>query len=289
MQLNNILFPVDFSPSCENVAPHVLAYARQFGARITALSVVDVPWARNIGVSPSVLWDSEETRSIKHRYLETLEAFVREHLPGSNVAAMVREGDAAATITATAAESASDLVMMPTRGLGPFRRYLLGSVTAKVLNDCHCPVWTSVHREEQVPAIPLFGGVLLCAINLEPESVPLLKSAAAFARASAAQLRVIHVIPAMQEESRNRGVIAVRRHLCAEAHEKWCQIQAAAQIDTDLQIAGGNIAQKVACAAKRERAGAVTISRGGIGQLAGGLLTQAYAIIRESPCPVIAM
>ncbi len=40
---------------------------------------------------------------------------------------------------------------MPTHGYGPFRRFILGSVTAKVLHDADCPVWTGVHLEEAPP------------------------------------------------------------------------------------------------------------------------------------------
>ena len=36
---------------------------------------------------------------------------------------------------------------MPTHGFGPLRRFLLGSVAAKVLHDAQCPVWTSVHTD----------------------------------------------------------------------------------------------------------------------------------------------
>ena len=37
--------------------------------------------------------------------------------------------------------------MMLTHDYGPFRRFLLGSVTAKILHDAACPVWTSAHLE----------------------------------------------------------------------------------------------------------------------------------------------
>jgi nucleotide-binding universal stress UspA family protein len=179
--------------------------------------------------------------------------------------------------------------MMPTRGLGPFRRYLLGSVTAKVLHDAPCPVWTSVHREQYRPPRPLTEVPVLCAITLEPESIPLLQWAAEFARAWAAELRVLHVIPAMEEESENRGVIAVRRYLGEIARDKWSEIQRAAGITADLRLAGGTIAQAIASAAEGDGAGVLVIARRGMQQPAGGLRTQAYAIIRESPCPVIAL
>jgi hypothetical protein len=35
-----------------------------------------------------------------------------------------------------------DMVIMPAREVEPVRRFLLGSVTAKVLHDVDCPVWT---------------------------------------------------------------------------------------------------------------------------------------------------
>ncbi len=38
---------------------------------------------------------------------------------------------------------------MSTRGEGAFFRFLLGSVTAKVLHEIHCPVWTGAHLEEE--------------------------------------------------------------------------------------------------------------------------------------------
>jgi hypothetical protein len=43
------------------------------------------------------------------------------------------------------------LIAMPTHGYGLFRRFLLGSVTAKVLHDADCPIWTGVHMEAAPP------------------------------------------------------------------------------------------------------------------------------------------
>ena len=43
-----------------------------------------------------------------------------------------------------------DLIIMPTHA-GRFRRMLLGSTTAKVLNDADCPVMTTQHAEAVIP------------------------------------------------------------------------------------------------------------------------------------------
>jgi hypothetical protein len=51
---------------------------------------------------------------------------------------------------------------MPTRGLWPSRRFLIGSATAKVLHDATYAVWTNPHPQE----LPQFAGFhqLSCTI-----------------------------------------------------------------------------------------------------------------------------
>jgi hypothetical protein len=90
-------------------------------------------------------------------------------------------GEPAKVISAAAFRVVTDLIMWPPRGTGPFRRFLIGSVTAKVLNDALSPVWTSVHREDRSLPEPLPSGPVLCPVNLDAESVPLLRFAAELA------------------------------------------------------------------------------------------------------------
>jgi len=59
------------------------------------------------------------------------------------------KGDPAECIVRVAQENAVDLIVMPTHAHGRFRRFLLGSVTAKVLHDTDCPVLTGVHHEDK--------------------------------------------------------------------------------------------------------------------------------------------
>ena len=46
---------------------------------------------------------------------------------------------------------------------------LLGSVTAKVLHDAHCPVFTSTHAESTPAALPPIR-TILCAVDFGPQS-----------------------------------------------------------------------------------------------------------------------
>lgn len=74
-----------------------------------------------------------------------LTAFAKDRFPGLSCNAPMEDGDPATVIRAVAQRDRIDLIMMPTTGLGKFRRLLLGSVAAKVLHDSACAVFTSVH------------------------------------------------------------------------------------------------------------------------------------------------
>lgn len=87
------------------------------------------------------------------------------------------------------------MIVMSTHGYGGFRRFLLGSVTAKILHDVSCPVFTGAHVGEMPP----FGAQpyqrIGCAIDLGDHSEELLRGAEEFARSWDARLVVIHATP----------------------------------------------------------------------------------------------
>ena len=67
------------------------------------------------------------------------------------------------------------------------------------------------------------------------------------------------------------------------------KIQEAAGTDVEMILAGGNIATLVRNVALRKRADLVVIGRGCLHDGLGRLRSNAYAIIRESPCPVLSV
>src|SRR5581483_8938570 len=103
------------------------------------------------------------------------------------------EGDPAMQIVGFAAREKVGLIVMPTHGYGPFRRFILGSNTAKVLHDAECPVWTGVHLEE-APAAGIPPRRILCAVDLGPQSSKALCWAAGLAASLGAKLTLLHVV-----------------------------------------------------------------------------------------------
>jgi len=86
-----------------------------------------------------------------------------------------REGSPAHHIVEYAKQHGVDLIVMATHGYGPWRRFLLGSVTMKVLHDSSCPVWMHaspgrIKHDSKQQALQI-----LCSLELADESVPVLR------------------------------------------------------------------------------------------------------------------
>jgi hypothetical protein len=105
----------------------------------------------------------------------------------------LEDGDPAMVIDWVAKHEGTELIMMPTRGLGPFRRLLLGSIVAKVLHDVDCPVLTSAH--EPAPALSSAAGYrsIVCAEGLGPEMGAVLGEARLLAQAFGAKICFLHI------------------------------------------------------------------------------------------------
>src|ERR1022692_5078868 len=105
-----------------------------------------------------------------------LEAFSCTAPADAAVRRVVLEGDPTQTVVQFASSENCDLIVMPTHGYGPFRRFLLGSVTAKVLHDAICPVWTGPHMERAPDYATVHFRNIVCALDRSEEHTSELQS-----------------------------------------------------------------------------------------------------------------
>src|SRR5271154_5688149 len=196
LNIKHILFPMDFSNRCCGAVPFVDAVASRFGAKVTLISVAQPFWYSGMGdPGGPVMIDTEEIlEELKTRLAGALVKEF-EHLRVERVAEL---GDPAQVIVDFARTNHVDLIMMPTHGYGPFRSLLLGSVTAKVLHDAECPVWTAAHVEDHPVKDHLAMRGMICAVDGTEKSIPLMQWAAQLAKDFGATLRLVHVIPGME-------------------------------------------------------------------------------------------
>jgi nucleotide-binding universal stress UspA family protein len=196
------------------------------------------------------------------------------------------EGDPATIIVDYARENAVDLIMIPTSGLGTFRRLLLGSVTAKVLHDTTVPVWTGVHAEQIAAHPPGDWKRIVCALDDDPRDLPVLEWAAEFASEQKLELRLVHAVRGPEECEDNPSF---REFLFNTAQERIDKLQAQAGTKLEVCLQAGKPGRVVHQAAFGHFADIVVIGRGVIQKPFGRLRSGAYEIIREAPCPVISV
>jgi nucleotide-binding universal stress UspA family protein len=189
--LSKILVPVEFSPRCHGSAQYAEALASRFHCNLTLLHVVIPPSSSYAGPDVAAYASIVDRESgILEQAQARLDAFPIT-APGCDPPARVLlEGDPAPAIVEYAGDGGFDLIVMPTHAYGPFRRFLLGSVTAQVLRQAHCPVWTGPHMESVPACDSLHFHNVLCALDAEGGSRSVLDWAAAFARQFDAQLHI---------------------------------------------------------------------------------------------------
>ena len=175
--------------------------------------------------------------------------------------------------------------MMATHGYGKFRSLLIGSVTAEVLHDAHCSLWTGAHMEE-APHDHVEIRRILCAIDLNGTSEGVIQRAIGMARTHGAALRVIHSIHAADARG-ERG----ERYLEEELRKLMDRATLAEGVVAEVRTAPHHesISEGVRSAALQHHADLVVVGRGGVHGSFGRLRTNAYAIIRDSPCPVLSV
>jgi nucleotide-binding universal stress UspA family protein len=82
--------------------------------------------------------DGRDVAIATQRKLEAISA--RLSAPGQSVETRMEQGRPASLILRTAAAQAVDLIVVGSRGMGPWRSLLLGSVSAEVVDHAPCPV-----------------------------------------------------------------------------------------------------------------------------------------------------
>src|SRR5208283_3176721 len=142
-----------------------------------------------------------------------------------------------------------------THGYGPFRRLLIGSVTAKVLHDASCPVWTAAHTKDMASVIPGLPRRVACAVDLGPHSSNILSWASRLSWEFGASLGVIYVAASLDPRLQDYGLSPEwRGHVINEARAELARLLETGGAQGDIHVEIGPIVSGVAGAAKELRA-----------------------------------
>lgn len=132
-----ILVPTDGSEFARKAELHALFLAKVSGAEIIALSVSENQFITGISVTDEV---EQLNLILKDRCEEDLKEFEEMNDDGVKISSIIREGSPANVILDVAVEEDIDLIVIGSSGKSGFDRFILGSVSDKVVNAAKCPV-----------------------------------------------------------------------------------------------------------------------------------------------------
>lgn len=275
--IRKILFPVDFSLTCVGMAAYVKQAAEIFSAEVTLMHVCDLE--SHNGFELYVRTPNEISQEHWEVGRNKLESFLTSQFPKETCSRVLLAGEASSVIAATAKQTNSDLIIMPTHA-GRFRRMLLGSTTAKVLDAADCPVLTAEHAATIAPR-PVEHKTWLCGIELTSDAERVLRLANNAALQAGAKLSLVHVIPT----SRVGNMTADEQF----ARHSISVLQKNLRSDARVVILHGAIKEQLLNAAHELCADLVVIGRKLRTDAFGRVRDLSYSIIRDSPCPVVSV
>jgi nucleotide-binding universal stress UspA family protein len=289
LSIKKILLPLDFQEASVPVVHQVATLARHFRSEVVLAHVV-TPLSYAAGMLPGdyvpINLDDLHKQLIRAAQ-NNLDNALGSELAGLTVSRVLLEGDPANEIVKAARDEKADLIGLPTHGYGGFRRFLLGSVTAKVLHDSEIPVWTAAHIAEN-PAREFTIRQILCAIDLSEHSARTLKVAAELASEFNARLTLANITPVDEVyiDAISEPDTDWKLSFTEAAKGKVAQLQKEAGTTAEVYIGHGDVPVVLHHAAKQTKADVLVMGRHASG---ARLHSTGYGIIRESPIPVLSI
>jgi len=184
--MKKILVPVDFSEHSEyalEVASHI---AKKYEAGIIILHM--------IGLSDSVLANSEIAEEQEAKYYlklakEKIKEFTeKEYLKDISVEAVIQNYKDFKEVDNVSHEQNCDLVVMGSHGTSGLSELFVGSNTEKVVRTSEVSVLVIKKQHDDFNIKKM-----VFSTNLETETIPAYKKAAAFAKLLSAELEIVHI------------------------------------------------------------------------------------------------
>ena len=261
--LEKIVLPVDFSERSFGAARYIEAIADKQNTEIHLVHVLPPlsyeMSALDVGGTVISELNSDRTSDLR----EQLEGFLKEELQPFRVHRHLLEGDPAKRIVEFAHTNHANLIVMPTHGYGLFRRFLLGSVTAKVLHDADCPVWTGVHIEAAPSPERIHFRKIMVAVDLCPaQALKAISWGSQFAEQAGAELLIAHAYPSLEGRAGEYFDPNWRNYFSDIAEQEIRKLQAKLGVNAETILDGGDVPHVICNIAQSKQADLLVIGRG---------------------------
>jgi nucleotide-binding universal stress UspA family protein len=299
--IRRILCPVDFSDHSKRALDHALAIAKWYDSTVTVLHVSPVmPTAAYVSGSGMPAYATLTTAE-RDAIMQSMRRFAGgETRAGGQMEFEATEGGTVATILDRATALPADLLVLGTHGRSGFERWVLGSVTEKVLRRALCPVLTV--PKDSGDAVPVVFRRVVCAIDFSECSLHALDYATSLAQEANAQLTVVHVVelladlPGEGHETVLAGPRNIREYVALAEEEGRARLTDAvsahvrASVPANTVLAVGKPYREILRVAAEHGADLLVVGvhgRGVIDRMLFGSTTQ--HLVRQASCPVLTL
>lgn len=291
--ITRILCPVDLSEPSRRALEHAAALARRHKAQLTVLHVDNAPPPVAVSGLPGAvpLRPRTEPDDVVPQVRQFCE--LARGPADSPLEIVVLQGYPARTITEQAQTINADLLVIGTHGRGGFDRFLLGSVTEKVMRSTDVPVLT-VPPPARPPAAGLYN-TIVCPVDFSDASTRALEYALSFAKEADARLVLLHVVEPFPEQLQAASIAHLERDDRVRLVEETTRLvaqavpeQARAWCNPEIHVAFGKASQEIVRMAADCSADLIVLGvhgRGAIDRWIFGSTTP--RVIRESASPVL--
>jgi len=290
LSIRRILVPIASAKTSRHVLEQASWLARRVHAEVILLHVM-----KPLSYPYGVLETGHEIAAqgldvyVAKRAQQDLDRAMLPEPDGIAVTRVFLRGEPASEIAKTAEDRDVDLIMMATRGDGPFYRFLFGSVTAKVLHEADCPVWTGAHLED--PPVGEFAiRNVLCWVDLSDHSYRTAALAAELSKDLDAALTLVHITErvGIHEPGGLRVDPARKETIVGFAAKEMMKLQQNLAVKAEVVVESGPVIELLSQTAERTKASLLVVGHsplhGHLGDNGNG-----YAIIRESQIPVLSV
>jgi nucleotide-binding universal stress UspA family protein len=147
--LKTILFPTDFSDISLYALDYAVSFARQYGAKLVLMHVVDVFLSDPAYFAPYVPVEGMQ-EDFEKRSRERLGEIAATKVPGGiPVELVVTQGRAFVEVVREAKRREVDLIVLSTHGRTGLGHAMFGSTAEKIVRKAPCPVLSIKHPEHE--------------------------------------------------------------------------------------------------------------------------------------------
>ncbi|HJQ28272.1 MAG TPA: universal stress protein [Rubrobacter sp.] len=283
---SKILLATDGSPEAERATRMAVTLSNGLGSELHVVRVGGVPSAY-YGYSEAEMF-GREYQILRARE----EEFVRERLDdeaekvramGGEVAGMHGgAGSADAEILRLAEELGAGLVVLGSRGFGPLRRAVMGSVSSRVVRHAHCSVL--VVRGDGPEGNHLPGRILL-AFDGSKEAYAATRAAVEISNATGS---VLHIVYGLNMEPWLTYPKQTKRKARVWIDQRAERIEAEGAKVEEVHLAFGKPDEVIVKLGEELEAGLIVTGSRGLGGVRRALMgSVSDSVVRHAHCPVL--